>query len=376
MTPKGFVLSSKRVFSGVPAQFGSGCLPSAPSPFPLPTSGTFSKLFGGSAAPADDTSFHPEWMNSTSQAEADMMDLSWDTPFEFHGEKKSEVSDAYAVGQRRSKRRGSNGGRKLSDRPHRVSLKHKLSAKDFRNQRALEFFRRNKRDHNRIVARNRGLYFEDLPDHSNLGMFLNITHKLIRDLDADPDQSVPPLPSGFIRLKDPSRMVVMQGIYDEESILGSKHIHDDFVETDHLVRNQFSEKNVVADLKGVVEDDFALEYAKDVDSGKILGAAEFVQMKRYLWLDHIAVDREARGLGVGVALLNRLKYIAAYRKKQLLCFALHDVVDWYVHQGFASAERDFPLQPWHIGRFLVYTPPGVEVPVPKVENYSWMFAGR
>ncbi|KAJ3202592.1 hypothetical protein HDU67_000422 [Dinochytrium kinnereticum] len=251
-----------------------------------------------------------------------------------------------------------------------------MTVKDARIKRCQEFFNRNKRDHDHVVATNRGFNFEGLPDCYNLGNCLNITQKLVEDLNKDPDQSVQLLRGVPIPLKDPSCSIILHGIYDGESAIEPNNPgRDDLIEADNLVKEQFAEKNVVADLSGVVEDEFSLEYAKDARTGKILGAAEFVQMKRYLWLHHLAVDREARGCGVGATLLDRLKYIAACRGKQLLCFALYDVVDWYAQQGFTSAEKDFPRKSWHIGRFMVYTPPGVSVPVSKVENLYWVSVG-
>ena len=67
------------------------------------------------------------------------------------------------------------------------------------------------------------------------------------------------------------------------------------------------------------------------------------------------MKEETRGYGVGSALLNRMFDIGVCRGKSVLCFALHDVVGWYVRHGFQQS-TEFPELPWHIGRFLVWTP--------------------
>ncbi|KAJ3209349.1 hypothetical protein HDU67_006265 [Dinochytrium kinnereticum] len=383
--------------------FSFGETPTPRSPFGLPTPSPSPPRFGYSTPEAVPYGVVPTQLNfgslpptpphfiqlaaqinlNDSQADCDMMDLCSDSSVKkvINERIKKGVPFRTILAERRAKRRipvNRDGPRKVPESlPAPVGVRQKLTVKDARMKRSMEFFKRTKRDHDRVVAKSRGLPFDELRQNepSNLGVYLNITQKFIPDLNMDLDQSVPSLPYGPVYLKDTSRSVVIKGIYDEEAIESSPAIRQDLDNAEDLVAKQFAAKNVIADLKGVREDGFSLEYAKDANTGKILGAAEFVHMRRYIWLDHLAVDLEARGLGVGVALLNRLKYVAASRGKQLFCFALHDVASWYAHQGFVSAENEFPMMPWHIGRFMVYTPPGVHVPVPAAKNLGLRTSG-
>ncbi|KAJ3200242.1 hypothetical protein HDU67_002227, partial [Dinochytrium kinnereticum] len=200
------------------------------------------------------------------EAKTDLMDLSWANKIKLSLEKK--VPYATIIAERRARRRNSikqGGHRQIKDwAPARINFKQKMTAKDARIKRCQEFFKRNKRDHDHVVATNRGFNFEGLPDCYNLGNCLNITQKLVEDLNKDPDQSVQPLRGVPIPLKDPSRSIILQGIYDGESAIEPNNPgRDDLIEAENLVKEQFAEKNVVADLSGVVEDEFSLEYAKD-----------------------------------------------------------------------------------------------------------------
>jgi ribosomal protein S18 acetylase RimI-like enzyme len=62
---------------------------------------------------------------------------------------------------------------------------------------------------------------------------------------------------------------------------------------------------VSADLAGVLDEDFTVDMAKDGTTGEVLGAVEYVMMKKYLWVDAIAVKEECRGIGIGRALMTR-----------------------------------------------------------------------
>ncbi|KAJ3118335.1 hypothetical protein HDU96_002492, partial [Phlyctochytrium bullatum] len=261
----------------------------------------------------------------------------------------------------------SNGGRDIpASTSGRTSVKSSSNPGSdyYREMRLRKAFRHGVLRQQRKVYANRGLDFDEslwathaLSGRQNLGTVLNITTEYSRDLDRDRDQSVPPIPSGVIPLKDPRKGVVLFSFQGKDHAQACEQFFQTFNEADRLIRSKFAEKHVTADLVRVLEDDFAVEIVRDAHTGVVLGAAEYVLMRRYLWLDAIAVENEARGWGVGVLLLNRLKHIAHARGKPILCFALNDVTGWYLAQGFRFRE-DFPRRPWHIGRFMSFEPAG------------------
>ncbi|KAI8853928.1 hypothetical protein BC829DRAFT_260497 [Chytridium lagenaria] len=240
----------------------------------------------------------------------------------------------------------------------RSSLKSKLTADQTKEDRVRKFFRHGVLRHDQRVFQNRGLCLDTISSgKNNLGIMLHITDKYNSDLDVDKDQTLPDPPTSSAPLKDGMRNVFLKTIKGEAGARESLSSLETFREAETLIKSQFAEKNVAADLGGVLDDDFTVDIAHDSRTSAILGAVEYVIMKRYLWVDAIAVDREARGLGVGQVLLNRVKDVARQRGKHVLCFALHDVVEWYLRMGFGFCE-EFPRMPWHIGRFMVLDPSG------------------
>ncbi|KAI8616056.1 hypothetical protein BC830DRAFT_237898 [Chytriomyces sp. MP71] len=234
-----------------------------------------------------------------------------------------------------------------------------LGASDLRSGRMRNFFRHGILRHDERVFQNRGLVLPPAEFGGtgsggkwNLGNLLHITDKYCVDLDVDLDQGVPGSPMGVIAVKRGGEVrvrtlqVALGGEAFDRALFESAQV---------LVREQFAKKNVNADLDSVLDDDFSLDVVIDAATGQVIGAVEYVFMKRFLWIDAIAVREDARGFGVGDVMLQRLKDFAVVRGKQLLCFALHDVVGFYERHGFARTHQ-FPEFPWHIGKFLAWNP--------------------
>ena len=59
------------------------------------------------------------------------------------------------------------------------------------------------------------------------------------------------------------------------------------------------------DAKAVEEDGFTLDVLLDETKGTVLGTVQYCFMRKYVWVDALAVQKDARRLGVGSALMNR-----------------------------------------------------------------------
>ncbi|KAI9333181.1 hypothetical protein DFJ73DRAFT_896207 [Zopfochytrium polystomum] len=211
--------------------------------------------------------------------------------------------------------------------------------------------------HQQRVYENRGIAIP-LNDRQpwNLALSLHITDKYCRDFDVDADQTAPAAhaaDSSPIQWVGGERVPVTFVSVRGEAEATESQWTPLYDAADALVTKQFAKKKVTADLAGVVDDGFTADIVRDAVTGVVLGTAQYVYMRRYLWLDALAVKEEAQGLGIGSLLLQRLIENAAARGKQVLCFALKDVVTWYERHGFRHCPEELPEKPWHIGKFLV-----------------------
>ena len=68
----------------------------------------------------------------------------------------------------------------------------------------------------------------------------------------------------------------------------------------------FLEKGIEADLSPVIDFNFSVEIAIDIDANNAaLGAVLYIFMKNYVWIEEIVVSSNYQGKGVGKALLSR-----------------------------------------------------------------------
>lgn len=225
-----------------------------------------------------------------------------------------------------------------------------------RENRLRAFFKRGLWRHDQSVWRNRGVFLPEDESKWNLGMLLHITDKFNPDLDIDSDQSVLDSTSmvvlSLVTASGVSSNIGVFSIQSEEAAT-SLELSPFFNAADELVKSQMAKKNVVADLDKVLDAGFSVDIALDLATGQVLGAVEYVMMKKYVWIDAVAVLEAAQGNGIGSIFLKRLMSFAAARDKQVLCFSLNDVVPFYIRHGFRLCPELFPEKPWHIGKFLV-----------------------
>jgi hypothetical protein len=97
---------------------------------------------------------------------------------------------------------------------------------------------------------------------------------------------------------------------------------------------------------------------------EVVAVMEYVFMKRYMWLEVIAVKQEYKGLGIGKLLMNRMTSIANAKDKDILLYSLNDVISFYKQFDFEFSPK-FPHKPYHDGWFMTKrckTPKNIFIP--------------
>ena len=74
------------------------------------------------------------------------------------------------------------------------------------------------------------------------------------------------------------------------------------------------------------------------DDGAVMGCAMYILMRKYVWIEEVAVESIWRGGGVGRVLVERMKQIAKARVKSVLLYALEEAVGFYLKLGFVEAK--------------------------------------
>jgi len=81
---------------------------------------------------------------------------------------------------------------------------------------------------------------------------------------------------------------------------------------------------------------------------EVVAVMEYVFMKRYMWLEVIAVKQEYKGLGIGKLLMHRMSSIANAKDKDILLYSLNDVISFYKQFDFEFSPK-FPHKSYHDG---------------------------
>jgi GNAT superfamily N-acetyltransferase len=111
-----------------------------------------------------------------------------------------------------------------------------------------------------------------------------------------------------------------------------------FAEADELVRDTFIARGIEADLSRVVESGFTVDLAikqsfhstkqeitpdvSEISKDRVLGACLFVFMKKFVWIEEVAVSKESQGMGVGKVMIGRMKEVARAKGKDLLLYGI------------------------------------------------------
>ena len=201
---------------------------------------------------------------------------------------------------------------------HKGHHRSKLSS----SHRIQETQRRQRASHNQLVLANRGIYISGLAnDRQNLGNLLHISEAYIRDLDMDKDQCAP-----FLKLMDAG---LLDGVVDRNSSSQLLYVNGDIRSTSivtivgppdplepvvvfvlaqaaEMVHQTFSDIHISMDLvEGCYERDFSVAVLVDNQSMDVMAAVQYVFMRKYIWIECLAVKKQYQGACLGKVLMER-----------------------------------------------------------------------
>lgn len=130
-------------------------------------------------------------------------------------------------------------------------------------------------------------------------------------------------------------------------------MHIIFDQANKMARDSFSDKNLEMSLaQDVCSGDFTVDVLVDPSCGEVVACVEYIYMRRYVWIECLAVKKTYQHTGLGKILMDRIKYVAKDRRKDILLYSLLDVIEFYSAFGFYLLSSYKP-DPEHIGRFMV-----------------------
>jgi hypothetical protein len=80
-----------------------------------------------------------------------------------------------------------------------------------------------------------------------------------------------------------------------------------FMQATCMVKDTFAAKEIEMDLQnGVCDDDFTIDVLVDPSSGEVVACVEYVYMRKYLWVECVAVKQTYQKAGIGSYCLSGL----------------------------------------------------------------------
>jgi len=206
---------------------------------------------------------------------------------------------------------------------------------------------------------NRDLYIMGLAnDKQNLGNALNITEQFNENLSYDNNQSIT-ISNYFLNpLEWEGNIYKFFTIQNETQMETVPELKTLFNQANDIIKREFLNKDMEVSLDWSMDEGMTIDlFVKEIPSlfhqlHETVGICEYIFMKKYLWLEVITVKQEFRNFGIGRLLIERIADIARNRNKDILLYALEDVVPFYLHLGFEFSPK-FPHKPYHDGYFMI-----------------------
>jgi len=221
------------------------------------------------------------------------------------------------------------------------------------------YMKQTKKSREARIWANRDLYLMGLSnDKQNLGNALNITEQFNENLSYDHNQSI--VISNYLLnpIEWEGNVFKFFTIQNETQMEYIPELKTLFNQANDMIKNEFLHKDMDVSLDWSMDEGMTVDlFVKEIPSlfhhiHETVGVCEYIFMKKYLWLEVITVKQEFRNNGIGRLLLERIVDIAKNRNKDILLYALEDVVPFYLHLGFEFSPK-FPHKPYHDGYFMV-----------------------
>jgi GNAT superfamily N-acetyltransferase len=195
-------------------------------------------------------------------------------------------------------------------------------------KRVASFLKSLKTEHDKQVLFNRGLQICGIGNEKqNLGNMLFISDKYLKDLNPDRNQSSPPF----------NLTLPLHGALSTVSFLGNPRSSSAlaiFTQATRMVHDSFREKMIEMELFKDLGTDFTVDAL--ILNDQVIACVEYVFMKKYVWIECLAVTKQMQRTKFGTLLINRIIDVAKYRRKDVLVYSLADVVGFYVQKGFVD----------------------------------------
>lgn len=132
---------------------------------------------------------------------------------------------------------------------------------------------------------------------------------------------------------DPASSGAFVTVQTEDQVVKDEALHLLYASANILVYQTFQAHGMNLTLDTALEDYFSIDIFCD-QGAQVKGVAEYIFMRRYLYIDKLAVHHEYQRRGIGTIMMLRLLELARWRSKDVLLFALLPVVDFYRRWGF------------------------------------------
>jgi len=289
-----------------------------------------------------------------SKDESNLISESLLNYYNFHESSKLEVENNLKLNRRKSqyKTKATSSTTTLQRECFKFDAKSRLN-------HLRRYMRQTKKSREAKIWANRDLYLMGLSNEKqNLGNALNITEQFNENLSYDNNQSVT-ISNYFLNpLEWEGNIFKFVTIQNEAQMEYAPELKALFNQANEIIKSEFLHKDMEVSLDWSMDEGMTVDlFVKEIPSlfhhiCETVGICEYIFMKKYLWLEVITVKEEFRNHGIGKLLLERIIDIARNRNKDILLYALNDVVPFYLHFGFEFSPK-FPHKPYHDGYFMI-----------------------
>ncbi|RUS16394.1 hypothetical protein BC938DRAFT_476595, partial [Jimgerdemannia flammicorona] len=149
---------------------------------------------------------------------------------------------------------------------------------------------------------------------------------------------------------DPESSGAVVTVQTEEQVISSQVLYTLHARANVVVNETFLAHGMYLTLDTALEDYFSIDIFCD-EAANVKGVAEYIFMRRYLYIDKLAIQKDYQRRGIGTLMMMRLLELARWRHKDMLLFALLPVVNFYCRWGFEPC-TEWPYVEGDVGIIL------------------------